>query len=171
MGWTELLFIVFAAKLFHMLFLWLAFWVGEKAALDAFITNMYINAPLANSPPAGESSSSKSNKPPSLIVLTVCIFLVDLMVFLIIPVCVYYTFARLIKVPRIGGTRVITVVMVDAAIAWFMAFVVSLAYASIAQNQSYCSYADDGLRGIRAYTSMALCTSLLLILPPYFLLI
>ena len=150
---TPLVFIVLTAKLFHMIFLWTAFSIMEKVALDEYVTAAYIDR----------------TKLPSLWWVAVRVFLIDLIVLALIPTIALLAIPRFLDRPLVGGNRMVIAVTFDALAAWALGLCASVAYASVAQNQNCCRYADDGMRGIRAYVALSTAISLLLILPPYFL--
>lgn len=145
--------LLLVCKLIHVILLWFAFYVAEKAALDAFITKVYVE---------------KREKPPRMEWIPTGVFVADFAAVLLLVVCAYFIIARSISAPLIGGQRLVMLLGLDLMASWFLAFMVSLVAANVAQRQSCMRYKDDGLRGIRAYCYVALCLSVVMCVIPYF---
>lgn len=148
-------FLLLACKLFHVIFLWFAFYVAEKAALDAFITRVYV----------------EKRRPPRLEWIPVGVFSAGAVMVMFLILGSYTVLVRSLTAPLMGGYKLIWTLATDLIVAWALAFVASLASAMVSQNQTCMRYKDDGLRGIRAYCYMALCISVVISLIPYYLIL
>ena len=156
----EFLFLVFLAKLIHSLFIWSAFFVSEKIALDEYISVMYI-----------DNDGTSEIKPPALWRIPLRVFIADIVVIALIMTMIYLVVARMIEEPIVGGSKLLFMIFVDLAISYSISFIVAIALSRVSQNQTCCRFKDDGLRGIRAYCFTALCVTLVICLPPYYLLV
>lgn len=151
----EVLFIALLVKLLHITFLWFAFYVAEKVALDDFVTAVYV----------------KSIDPPSLDRIVLRVFIADAVFCVMLLAGVYLLLRRSIDEPIIGGMTIIWAIAADLFLSYIISFLISLFIGRVAQSQSCCRYKDDGLRGTRAFCYTALCLSIIICLPPYFLIL
>ena len=154
-------FYIFLSKFLHSLYLWVSFSINEKIALDKYVEVMYIEG----------ADQVDRPTPPPLWHIPLRVFIPDLAIIALITATIYLVVTRLIEEPIIGGSKVFMLIATDLILSMVLAFIASVGISLVAQNQTCCRYADDGVRGIRAYCLIALAISLALCLPPFFLLI
>jgi uncharacterized membrane protein YhaH (DUF805 family) len=164
-------FALLTIKLFHILFLWVSFFVNEKIALDDFITKMYIENDVDGNTADRGGDGPSSAVPPPLWRIPLRVFISDVLAIAVIMTAVTLFARRFIDQPVVGGQKLLMLLFADILIAYVLAFAVSVLLAFISQSQSCCRYKDDGIRGIRAYSFTALAVSMIICLPPYFLIV
>lgn len=156
----DFLFLLLSAKTLHMIILWLAFVVNEKIAQERFITAMYID----------NTDGTDRATPPPLWQLAVSVFIADSIAVALVLMALFLITSRLITDDIVGGAHLMKLVALDQLVALCLAFSVATVLANISQNQTCCRFKDDGIRGIRAYVFAALSVSIILCIPPYFML-
>lgn len=147
--------LVLLSKVVHIMFIWFLLFIAEKCAIDAFIQGVYI----------------ESKDPPRLGKFVSWAFAFDILFCLVFTVFVYMCIARFITEPLIGGQSILIAIAFDMYVSLTLSMMASLVVAKVTQNRSCLRYKDDGLRGIRAFFLLALCISVVLCLPPYYLLL
>lgn len=150
----DVFFIAMAVKLLHIVFLWFMFFLTEKIALQEFIDYVYV----------------QGKAPPNLEWTVLRVFVADFFFCCILLGGVYVYMASLGET-IVGGQQILWAIAADLLLAWKLSFVAVGGIAWIAQSQSCCRYKDDGLRGTRAFCYTSLILTILICLPPYYLIL
>jgi hypothetical protein len=148
--------LTYLIKVIHSVFLWFAFYVGEKVALDDFITAVYV----------------ERKSPPRLQNIVVRVFIADFIFCVVLLGALYAVLAQTNGgEPLVGGWKLFTSVVLDTFLTWKLSLVASCVVAIVAQRGTCCRYVDDGLRGTRAVFQLGVLLSLMLNAVPYFLIL
>ena len=150
----DIFIICLVVKLLHALFLWFMFFLAEKIALQAFITTVYVDGA----------------EPPTLTPTVLRVFIADAVFCFILFAGVYFYISSG-EDAVIGGRHILFAIGADLLLTWKLSFIVTSGVAWIAQSQSCCRFKDDGLRGIRAFCLTSLYLSLVILGPPYYMIL